>query len=69
MADSAAGSRLQKAEAYAQMCEALDRYHTTENDCRCPDWQIRGVARREIPACKHQLALRLRRAGAGLPAT
>ncbi len=37
----------------------FDRYHTTRDECQCPDFQVRGVGRHEIEACKHMLALRL----------
>ncbi|MCJ7831531.1 MAG: hypothetical protein MUP86_03315 [Dehalococcoidia bacterium] len=35
------------------------RYKTSAASCECPDWLIRGIARHQIEACKHQLAFRL----------
>lgn len=35
------------------------QYHTAADSCRCPDFQIRGMARGSIAACKHMLAWRL----------
>ena len=35
----------------------FEKYHTTADYCRCPDFQIRGLCRHEGP-CKHILALR-----------
>jgi len=37
----------------------FERYHTTRDYCRCADFQVRGLTRHEIDACKHMLAMRL----------
>ncbi|MCX6026833.1 MAG: hypothetical protein NTY23_11350 [Chloroflexi bacterium] len=38
----------------------FERYHTTADDCQCPDYVIRGShGRGEIDACKHIIAKRL----------
>lgn len=46
----------------------FEKYHTTEEDCQCPDFQIRGVGRHTIDACKHMLAFRLRAEGEAMNA-
>jgi len=40
----------------------FERYHTTADYCRCPDFQIRGLCRHGGP-CKHILAWRRLRGG------
>jgi len=35
----------------------FEKYHTTADYCRCPDFQIRGLCRHQ-GFCKHILALR-----------
>lgn len=39
--------------------QKLTRYQTTADWCGCPDFQMRGIARDTIDACKHILAYRL----------
>ena len=39
--------------------QRIKAYHTTAESCRCPDFQIRALARGEITHCKHQEAMRL----------
>lgn len=39
--------------------QRIKAYRTTAESCGCPDFQVRGLARREIAACKHMTALRI----------
>ena len=37
----------------------FERYHTRADWCGCPDYQMRGIGRGQIDACKHMIAFRL----------